>query len=566
MSTHITRGYLEDTLNTWPLDTPVSESIEGVQFRAVINATQAVGAQFEGTLTQSKAGGAQFEGYMEPTVPGAMQFTGSIEDQSACGTQFNPDLNHYAPIGSQFDAQVVALTASGFQFVGTVEEKKASGVQFEGSLTHSGPVGSQFEGHVFDYRGALGINFMHNYVFHQADSSYLIDEYLVGSYLVSQIKARMAWQFEAKIVDTEKSAGVQFEGSVLSDAQGAAQFEGFIEASDSFGAQFEGQIRDFLKGSGAQFEGVIASRKNNGVQFEGHIEDFVKSFGSQFTAYVVQAMGSQFRAALYNTDNLRILCNFASRGVNPNNWVASSTAGADFSASNLNTDIVEQVWRGTTGDKVGVTLTCDTGVPQGTFLDTLGILNHNLTTSANVELVGANAPDFSGSVSITKLNMTQENSYWIAPTLPLEGYRYWRITISDPTNIHPYLQIGTIVFGEAVILQGENYSNPIRYKRTHYSDKVDTEGFTASQNDRGIKRSLSLDFQSINFNGGNYRNLSNIFESSRTNLKCLWIPTPQYPSRYAVFAKLSQLPDESHIDNGEGADYVDLSIELDEAR
>ena len=41
---------------------------------------------------------------------------------------------------------------------------------------------------------------------------------------------------------------------------------------------------------------------------------------------------------------------------------------------------------------------------------------------------------------------------------------------------------------------------------------------------------------------------------------------PNYSSRFSVFGKLVELPSEEHTDNGNGADYVSFSIEVDEAK
>jgi hypothetical protein len=93
-----------------------------------------------------------------------------------------------------------------------------------------------------------------------------------------------------------------------------------------------------------------------------------------------------------------------------------------------------------------------------------------------------------------------------------------------------------------------------------------TEGFTNTQNDRGLKRYVGLDFQRLNINSGDYENLQEIFEFVRTNLKALWIPTPQYPERYATFGKMTEMPAETHDDLGEDNALADFSIDIDESR
>lgn len=274
---------------------------------------------------------------------------------------------------------------------------------------------------------------------------------------------------------------------------------------------------------------------------------------------------SQITQVLYNTTNLRILLDFPSRGSSGTNWTANSTEVGDFSVNNVNTDIVEQVWRSASGTKTGLLLTCDTQVTQGVFVDTLAFLGHNLTTSASIVWEASNDPGFSTIGFTQVLTSTKTNIYYIAPTLPTDAFRYHRFSIDDNTNSASYLQIGTIVFGSSIIFQGECFVDQVKRQTVHFADKIATEAFTNVSNDRAIKIAVSLDFRNLNFLKGNYTKIRDVFEIARTSLKCLWIPTPQYVSRYAAFAKLSELPEETHNDLGSEADYVSFSIRVDES-
>jgi hypothetical protein len=280
----------------------------------------------------------------------------------------------------------------------------------------------------------------------------------------------------------------------------------------------------------------------------------------------VTTKGMQILFALYNTYNLRILCDFPSRGTTGTNWTASSTAAGDFSINNLNTDIVEQVWRSVSGVKTGLILSCDTQIAQGVFLDTLAMLNHNLTRSATVQLQGSNDSGFATIGFNEALEVLDDvNLYYIAPTLPQVSYRYWRFIINDSTNTNASLQIGTVVFGPSVIFQGECFVDQVQRGTKHFSDKIETEGFTNVSNDRALKYSTQLEFRFLNFQRGNFRNIRNIFRTARTSLKCLWIPTPQFPERFAVFGKLTQIPVETHKVISDDADYVSFGLEVDES-
>jgi hypothetical protein len=291
----------------------------------------------------------------------------------------------------------------------------------------------------------------------------------------------------------------------------------------------------------------------------------------QFESKNIVSIGQQVLATLYNSTNLRILCEFPSRGVTDTNWTATTTASGDFSVQNLNTDIVEQVWRSSPGSIVGVRLACDTGLPQGVFLDTLAMLNTNLTRSASVILVGSTVSDFSIIGASIVLPVDEVNTYYIAPELPTEGFRYWRIDIDDPTNTDGYIEVGTVVFGASNVFQGECFVDQVDFQLQDFTDSVRTEGFTNVSNSRALKRKVRLEFRFLNFQRNNYKILRSLFETYRTTHKCLWIPTPsltdkEVTSRFASYAKLTTLPNERHNYKGGNADYVSFNIEYDESK
>ena len=280
----------------------------------------------------------------------------------------------------------------------------------------------------------------------------------------------------------------------------------------------------------------------------------------------IQAMiiHTQVVRALYNVTRLRILPTFPSRGTSGVNWtqIIGSTTGGDFGLENLNTDIVEQVWRSTS---TSATIQCDSEISQGVFLDTLAMLGHNFTTSATVELQGSNSPIFATTPYSQNLFTELNDMYWIEPMLPTTSYRYWRFVINDPTNSDGYLQIGTIIFGSAIIFNGECIVDQVQKRKIHFSDKVKTEGFTNVSNDRALKKAVSFSFKYLNYNLENYSNLSDVVDLVRTSLKALWIPDPRFTSRFAVFGKLSELPVENHLVLGADNDYIDMDITVDES-
>lgn len=309
---------------------------------------------------------------------------------------------------------------------------------------------------------------------------------------------------------------------------------------------------------------VPASRK---MQFEGKITK-PRSVGIQFNRVRINVVKTQIAYSLYNTTNLRILYDFSSRGSGANagvNWTASTQATGDFSVNNLNTDITEQVWRSASGQKTGVILTCDTGVTQGVFVDTFAMLGHNLTTSANVILQGSDQSNFTSVGFEEVIPVTGADTYWIAPTLPSDSFRYWRLLLTDPTNTDNFLEIGSVVFGKAIIFQGDNIVDEVTRSTKHFADKIETEGFTNVTVDRAVKSAVGLEFKNWAYLNGNYNKIRAFFDACRTGLKALWIPTPQYPERFAVFGKLTAIPTERHNVKGEDLDFVDFTVEVDES-
>jgi hypothetical protein len=275
------------------------------------------------------------------------------------------------------------------------------------------------------------------------------------------------------------------------------------------------------------------------------------------------SLHTQIVRALYNTKLIRILHRFPSRGTSGVNWtqIIGTTAAGDFGLNNVNTDIVEQVWRavGTTA-----TIQCDTEVAQGIFLDTLAILNHNFTTSATVQLQGSNSSIFATTPYSQNLTTELTDMFWIEPYLPLSSYRYWRFVINDPTNTAD-IQIGTIVFGSSIIFNGECIVDQVQKRKIHFSDKVKTEGFTNVSNDRALKKAVSFSFKSLDYTLENYQNLNDVIDYIRTSLKALWIIDPRFASRFAVFGKMPDIPAENHRVLGATLDYIDIDVTVDES-
>lgn len=479
------------------------------------------GAQFEVVNTKNKLLGAQFTGINTINDRLGNQFFAVINKNKIRSAQFKALSTGSDVTGLQFTGKILKNKNLGSQFFGKIDKNKSLGVQFLGKASKNKNQGSQFSG-----QNAAGID---RPGFQIAWTP--IDAYNAGGYLTEFSYATT--EYLKDII--EKYAGSQF--TVKNNKQ---------------------------ESLGLQFEGIITKSKTTGTQFFGKITKN-KNISSQFTAVQEARLGAQFRAVIYNTSQLRFLSDFASRGTSGTNWTASSTASSAsnaFSVNNLNTDIVEQVWR--SGPGGSQTLTCDTeSGASGVFVDTFAILNHNLTQGATILLQASN-DNFATTPFNENIIVEPEHSYWISPALPITAYRYWRINIVDTSNPDNFIQIGTIVFGSATIFNTlENFNDDVRFGLKQFEDRVYTEGFTNVSNDRGQKKFLELNFTDLRSKDSNFKNLRELFKTHGSLLKVLYVPIPTEPSVFAVFSKLEKLPEESHKQMGER--YVSLTLNMDES-
>lgn len=478
--------------------------------------------------------------------------------------------------GSQFEALVTKDDVVGLQFEGTTTTEKVFSSQLEAIINATNALNSQFDSIVIDFQDGLntqlqaanddgkiaGAQFYKTPIKAVSIGRYLQDDnYATYSYLSPVFAKCMGTQFFA-FNTKDKNLGVQFEGEITEDKNLFTQFEGVITKDDILNSQFLA-VNTKDKSLPAQFEGFITKDKAAGGQFQGFITTEL-DLGGQFESFIIKTLNTQFRAVIYNTTQLRFLYDFPSRGINGLNWVASSTATSSsdaFSVYNLNTDIVEQAWRSGPGGVQNIT--CDTQDTGGVFLDTLAILEHNITRGATVLLVGSN-DNFITTPFSEFLTVEDRNMYYISEDLPLQSYRYWQIQIVDPANPDGYIQIGTVVFGSSVVFSSEeNITEEVDFGITQYADTIFTEGFTNISNDRGQKRQLGFKFKNLEAQSRNFVELRRMFEAVGNIQKVLWIPTPQDPSEFAVFAKMREVPRERHKQMGKH--YVSLDINTDES-
>lgn len=508
--TIIERGYLEDEYLENPYASGGIDHHISMQANMVINKQKEIGMQSLQSIVKAKETG--------------MQAAQTSHAEHEVGMQATQDVFQMLETGMQANMFVRAMQLLSMQVHAILRINDPVGLQASMFTDGDTPTGMQAAQIQADTTHTMGMEAKHDTLRHA-----MIDYYLV-------------------------------EGGYLEEPYLVDRFGAFL------GMQAE-MIRVTDRVIGFQAECIIRADKDISMQVHMTVRKEV-DLGFQANMFSASMYGMQSTMVIYNTTELRIMYNFPSRGtagLAGANWSSTSTAPGDFSANNLNTDIVEQVFKSQT---TSFSLTVDTGIPQGVPLDTLAILNHTLTRGGRVQVDGsqdnfATAPRISFVMTTELLNM-----FYIAPTFPtsIGQNRYWKFTIQDDTNPAGYVQIGTILFGPSRIFTvAEGFISPLTQGFRHYKDVIPTEGFTNDSNDRALKKFIRLTFKDLKYLRGNYKMLEDMMKYVRTSLKVLVIPTPKYASRFAIFAKLVTLPEISHNSIGVLEEYIDFSLEFDES-
>lgn len=544
------------------------EKSNGMQVNRIINSEDANGMQTQRVIAFEKSNGMQVSRQVGSDSDRGMQvlrnITNFLDDN---GMQVQRVISADKDIGMQTQRVIAADKDNGMQVQRNITNfPKANGMQIYRNVASDKFVGMELRRslsfpHIACVEGGyLGVG----------------TTYLSGPYLAEHFCVHGPMQV-SRTINADKDNGMQVTRDITADKDNAMQVQRTINADKDIAMQTQRIIRA-EKANGQQVQRTIQADKDIGMQTQRIIHADVDT-AMQLNRFNAKIQGMQITRILYNTTNLRVMCTFPSRGIvsgvgtnawgntiaTGQNWISTSTAAGDFTPFNLNTDIVEQRWQ-SAASVTTATLSCDTEIAQGTSIDTLAILDHNFTSSAVVTLEGADNGAFSPTATSIPLTWTRGNLWYIAPTFPIQQYRYWRLIIADPTNSDGYLRVGTIVFGTSIIMQGECFVDEVRRRHKHFVDRNPTEGFSNASNDRALKMNVGLEFKNLEYGRGNYNNLRDIFSTARTSLKCLWIPDPQDPTRFGVFAKITNMPDETHKNMGPGAsDTVDFGLEVDES-
>jgi len=115
-------------------------------------------------------------------------------------------------------------------------------------------------------------------------------------------------------------------------------------------------------------------------------------------------------------------------------------------ASNVQDVQAAKVWRAASATTERLVIDSGTG---GLTANAFGIVGHNLQSGATCTLE-ANAADSWGAPSFSTTLVPTKGLPGLKPLGGTHGYRWWRLTLSDPTNPAGYVQLGRLMIGNLV--------------------------------------------------------------------------------------------------------------------
>jgi len=299
---------------------------------------------------------------------------------------------------------------------------------------------------------------------------------------------------------------------------------------------------------------------------------------------------------MYNTNNLRILWEIGTDGLQYNNIItATSGISADYGVLNIKSDLLEAKYR--VAEK-NIFIQIDVGrVDDGTTprtksiaIDTLGLLSTNLTLDAIIQVYGygdaysstplATIIQSQGTLIISKSKRDlcnndeyQNDLVYVSDDEDTRQFRHFLILIQDLNNLNSYLEIGRLIGGQSTILEennllngASNFNEQFNFEEIVYSDTVNLNGYSTIANERAVRRKVSLEFSNLNIISSNYRALKRMWGYCKDNKKMLVIPAPTIATYFHCYAKLANIPKQTinYVDNNNI--FSNFTLEFDEAK
>lgn len=213
--------------------------------------------------------------------------------------------------------------------------------------------------------------------------------------------------------------------------------------------------------------------------------------------------------------------------------LTASSAATKFPVSNLQVDLRQVRFRFT--GKTSEYVQLDLGSTK--TIQAIGILDHNLTTSANVILQSSEIGDFTDAFELGRWN--PQGTFEIQYTSTSEA-RYLRVVFEDPTNAASYIQIGKLFVGP-YLQMNNNFWHGWDITPVDESERDASTNLVETFNRKPIYRTLTLPFK---FTTRTQR------DEVKTFVEAVGIHTPFFVSldpdnrlvEESFYARLTQLP------------------------
>lgn len=143
--------------------------------------------------------------------------------------------------------------------------------------------------------------------------------------------------------------------------------------------------------------------------------------------------------------------------------IIASSADASFPATWVQDERLAKAWRTTSAS--GQTIVFDLGSAHD--IDSVAVIEHNVSSSATITLEGNSSNSWPGATS----QSVTYNAGMMMKFFTASSYRYWRVSIDDPTNTDGYISVGRIWLGEYLTVDPSSLIGMKVYK--HNSSEVE---------------------------------------------------------------------------------------------
>lgn len=154
--------------------------------------------------------------------------------------------------------------------------------------------------------------------------------------------------------------------------------------------------------------------------------------------------------------------------------VTASTSNARFPSSNLKLPFRSKRWRSTSPTTQNVVFDLATTEAIDSIV-LLWPLEDGIRLSATAVInIQANATDAWTAPAVDQ-TLTIDNTYVVASHFftTNQSYRYWRVTVTDPSNPYGYVELGVVWIGKSLVVPSAQ--NGFKYSLSDTSKKSETD-------------------------------------------------------------------------------------------